>query len=159
MERSVACVLPHLFPGWTSGEENERSSGMEAWIQRHDCSAMPVQEPTFEQCLHLLRTHDWEKELSSYEHALDEGRDRCPPALQLTDGNRVLQLMPMRGDRTHYSYSCDHPLRILAFFGASRTFNAWNIGDEHRKSLVEMHFEGRQEELVEALSCLTSQMG
>jgi hypothetical protein len=132
---------------------------MEAWIQRHDFSAVPVQEPTLEECLHLLQTHDWEKELSSYEHALDEGRDRCPPALQLTDGNRVLQLMPMREERTHYSYSCDHPLRILAFLGASRTFNAWEIGDEHRASLVEMHFEGREEELVEALARLTSKTG
>ena len=132
---------------------------MEAWIQRHDFSAVPVQEPTLDECLHLLQTHDCEKELSSYEHALDEGRDRCPPALQLTDGNRVLQLMPMREERTHYSYSCDHPLRILAFLGASRTFNAWEIGDEHRASLVEMHFEGREEELVEALARLTSKTG
>ena len=132
---------------------------MEAWIQRHDFSAVPVQEPTLEECLHLLRTYDWEKELSSYEHALDEGRDRCPPALQLTDGGRVLQLMPMREERTHYSYSCDHPLRILAFLGASRTFNAWDIGDEHRVSLVEMHFEGREEELVGSLARLGSRTG
>ena len=132
---------------------------MEAWIQRHDFSAVPVQEPTLEECLHLLRTYDWEKELSSYEDALDEGRDRCPPALQLTDGSRVLQLMPMREERTHYSYSCDHPLRILAFLGASRTFNAWDIGDEHRVSLVEMHFEGREEELVGSLARLGSRTG
>ncbi len=132
---------------------------MEAWIQRHDFSAVPGKEPTLEECLHLLRTYDWEKELSSYEHALDEGRDRCPPALQLTDGIRVLQLMPMREERTHYSYSCDHPLRILAFLGASRTFNAWDIGDEHRVSLVEMHFEGREEELVGSLARLGSRTG
>ena len=97
---------------------------MEVWIQHYDGRLKAVSEPSLEHCLELLKSYDWESEVSSYEQALEEGRDRCFPSLQLIDGDRTLQVMPMRAQRAHYSYSCDHPLRILSFFGASKTLNA-----------------------------------
>ena len=74
---------------------------------------------------------------------------------RLVDGDRTLQVMPIREGRSHYSYSCDHPLRVLAFFGASKTLNAWAISDEHRAALIGCHFEGEQDKLVGALCQLT----
>ena len=128
---------------------------MEAWIQRHDCSMASVPDPTVGQCLDLLQSFDWESELVCYEEALAEKRNRCPPALGLVDDDRILQVMPIREGRSHYSYSCDHPLRVLSFFGASKTLNVWAIADEHRASLIGYHFEGEQDKLVGALCQLT----
>ena len=128
---------------------------MEAWIQRHDFSLASIPEPTVEQCLDLLQSFDWESELTCYEEALVEKRNRCPPALGLVDGDRTLEVMPIRGGRSHYSYTCDHPLRLLAFFGASKSLNAWAIGDEHRTGLISHHFAGEQEKLVGSLCRLT----
>ena len=70
---------------------------MEAWIQRHDFSLASIPEPTVEQCLDFLQSFDWESELTCYEEALAEKRNRCPPALRLVDGDRTLQVMPIRG--------------------------------------------------------------
>ena len=89
--------------------------------------------------------------MSSYEQALEEGRDRCFPGLQLIDGDRILQVMPMRAGRAHYSYSCDHPLRLLAFLGASKTLSAWDVAPEYQSVLIKDHFEGDQRKLVRTL--------
>jgi len=132
---------------------------MEAWIQRHDGSMESISAPTVACCLDVLQSFDWESELASYEEALADNRTRCPPALGLADEDRVLQVMPIRGGCSHYSYSCDHPLRVLAFFGASTSLNAWAIGDEHREDLVGCHFGGEQERLVGALCRLTQTEG
>ncbi len=132
---------------------------MEAWIQRHDCSMVSVSDATVGQCLDLLQSFDWANELVCYEEALAQNLNRCPPALGLGAGDRILQVMPIREGRSHYSYACDHPLRILAFFGASKTLNAWAIGDEHRATLIGHHFDGDQEKLVGALYQLTQKTG
>ena len=146
--------LCRFWAGLNQGRTRE--AGVEVWIQQYDCSLKAVSEPSVEKCLELLRSHDWESELSSYEQALEGGRDRCPPGLQLIDGDRVLQIMPVRAGRAHYSYSCDHPLRLLAFLGASKTLNAWDVGPEYQVALVQNHFEGDQRKLVRMLVELTS---
>ncbi|HAO94461.1 MAG: hypothetical protein CMP26_07505 [Roseibacillus sp.] len=124
---------------------------MEVWIQHYDCRLKAVSEPSLEQCLELLQSYDWESEVSSYEQALEEGRDRCVPGLHLIDGDRILQVMPARAGRAHYSYSCDHPLRLLAFLGASKTLSAWDIAPEYQSALIKDHFEGDQRKLVRTL--------
>ena len=130
---------------------------VEAWIQAHDCTLTAVPEPAPDQCLELLQSQDWESELSSYEQAMEGGRDRCPPGLQLIDGDRILQVMPVRAGRAHYSYSCDHPLRILAFLGASKTLNVWDVGTEYQAALVQAHFDGDQRKLVSMLVKLSTE--
>ena len=128
-----------------------REAGVEVWIQHYDCRLNAVSEPSPEQCLELLQSYDWESEVSSYEQALEEGRDRCVPGLQLIDGDRILQVMPVRAGRAHYSYSCDHPLRLLAFLGASKTLSAWDVAPEYQSALIKDHFEGDQRKLVRTL--------
>jgi len=134
-----------LRPGRT------RQAGVEVWIQHYDGRLKEVSDPSLEHCLELLQSYDWESEVSSYEQALEEGRDRCFPGLQLIDGDRILQVMPMRAGRTHYSYSCDHPLRLLAFLGASKTLSAWDVASEYQSALIKDHFEGDQRKLVRTL--------
>ncbi len=129
---------------------------MEAWIQRHEFTVEPVVGPTLESCLEVLRTFDWKGELELYEEALEEGRERCPPACVLVDNDRTLQVMPIHGSCSHYAYTCIHPLRLMAFFGASRTVNAWAIGDEHRAGILASHFAGEEAKLVRSLARLTA---
>ena len=130
---------------------------MEVWIQEHDCGLKAVSEPSLERCLSLLQSHDWEGELSSYEQALEEGRNRCPPGLQLIVEDQILKVMPVRAGRAHYSYSCDHPLRLLAFLGASKTLNVWDVAPEHQTTLIQYHFKGDQRKLVSMLIQLASE--
>ena len=129
---------------------------MEAWIQKHDFSTELIADASVAGCVELLSTFDWGKELNAYESALEENRDRCPPAMGLVERDRTLQVMPMRDGRSHYSYSCDHPLRIFAFFGATKTMNAWEVSDEHRERLIGFHFAGEEEQLVRALHELSA---
>lgn len=129
---------------------------MDAWVQRHDFTVESIGDPTAEICLKVLQTYDWEGELALYERALEQGRERCPPALVILDNDRTLQVMPIHGGCSHYSYTCSHPLRVMAFFGASRTFNAWAIGDDHRTGILTHHFAGEQAKLVRSLSRLTA---
>ena len=139
-----------LRPGRT------RQAGVEVWIQHYDGRLEAASDPSLEHCLELLQSYDWESEVSSYEQALEEGRDRSFPGLQLIDADRTLQVMPMRARRAHYSYSCDHPLRILAFLGASKTLNAWDVGPEYHITLIKSHFERDQRKLVRMLIQLAS---
>lgn len=130
---------------------------MEAWIQKHDFSTDPIHEPTVEGCLELLHSFEWDAELAKYEEALEAKRDRCPPGIALVDKDRTLQVLPISEGKSHYSYSCDHPVRWLALFGASKSINAWAISDEHRQNLIGLHFGGEQEQLVRTLSRLTKE--
>ena len=129
---------------------------VEAWIQRHDFTVEAMAGPTLESCLEVLRSFDWKGELTRYEEALEQERERCPPALVVVDNDRTLQVMPMDDGRSHYSYTCVHPLRLMAFFGASKTCNAWAIGDEHRAGVLAHHFAGEQAKLVRSLCHLTA---
>lgn len=128
---------------------------MEVWIQKHDYETDVIEETASEHCLALLGSFDWTGELEKYEEALEAKRDRCPPGMGFVDGDRVLHVMPIHEGRSHYHYSCDHPSRLFALFGACRKLDAWAINDEHRATLLQMHYDGKQEELLERLAELS----
>ena len=133
---------------------------MEAWIQKHDLSSEPITDPTMDQCLAVLGSFDWEAELKLYEVALEENRDRCPPGIEMVDRDRTLQVMPIHDRKSHYNYSCDHPVRLFNLFGASKNLNAWAISDDHRERLIGFHFAGdeKQETLVHTLMKLSEEV-
>ena len=124
---------------------------MEVWIQRHDHTTESHSELNRDQCLALLDSFDWESELAKYEEALDQKRDRCPPGMGFVDGDRTLHVMPIHDGKSHYHYSCDHPVRLFALFGGSKQLNIWEVPDQHRHHLVTLHYAGKQNELVRAL--------
>lgn len=124
---------------------------MEVWIQRHDHHVDNHSELGRDQCLVLLDSFDWESELTQYEEALERNEDRCPPGMGFVDGDRTLHVMPIHDDKSHYHYSCNHPVRLLATFGASRQFNVWAVPNRHRHRLIGLHYAGKQDELVRAL--------
>ncbi|MFP6882260.1 MAG: hypothetical protein VCA34_14995 [Roseibacillus sp.] len=124
---------------------------MEAWIQKHDFTTDSLSDGAQDHGLELLSSFDWEAELAKYEEALDEKRDRCPPGMGFVDDDRVLHVMPIHDGKSHYNYSCDHPVRLFSIFGASKSLNAWAIPDEHRQRIIGLHYAGEQEQLVRTL--------
>ena len=124
---------------------------MEVWIQKHDHCTETLPDTSREHCLALLDSFDWDAELERYEEALDASRDRCPPGMGFVDGERLLHVMPIHEGKSHYHYSCAHPVRLFARFGASKTLNIWAVPDRHRHNLIALHYAGKQNELVRAL--------
>jgi hypothetical protein len=129
---------------------------MEVWLQKHDHTTESLSDRSREDCLALLDSFDWDSELANYEAALEKGADRCPPGMGFVDGGRTLHVMPIHDGVSHYLYSCDHPVRLLAFFGAGKSLNAWAVPDAHRHELLALHYAGKQDELVRTLAKLNS---
>ena len=123
---------------------------MVTWLQRHDFTTEDLSEDK-EKCLVVLEGFNWEDELQKYEQALDEKRDRCPPGMGFVDGDRVLHIMPVRDGKSHVHYTCDHTARLFALFGATRKLQAWEVPNKRLHILVDLHYAGAQDDLIEAL--------
>lgn len=132
---------------------------MEVWLQKHNYESEVIEDSTSDHCLTLLDSYDWAKELEQYEQAMDSKQDRCPPGMGFVDRDRVLHVMPIHDGQSHYHYSCDHPSRLFALFGACRKLDAWAIPNEHRAALIRLHYDGHQDELLEQLADLSQQPG
>jgi hypothetical protein len=124
---------------------------MDVWLQQHDFSTEDLSAKSREECLAILDSYHWEDELAKYEAALEAQRERCPPGMGFVDGNRTLHVMPIGENRSHYHYSCDHPMKLFAIFGATRSLNVWAIPDRHRATLLALHYAGQENDLVRLL--------
>ena len=127
---------------------------MEVWIQRHDLSHSDLHDGTIESAKRALFDFDWESELQKLDRADQPKDDVCPPGIGfVSDDKRILHIMPSRRSLSNYHYHFPERKKLLGLFSITQeeTVTVMDLPDEYRETIIERHYEGKHEVVLDLL--------
>jgi len=127
---------------------------MNVWMQMHDLSHADLPDGSIESAIRALSEFDWNSESLKEEQAAASGAETCPPGMGFVSGDsRILHIMPSSHSRSHYHYHFPVTRKLLGFIPSTRqaTISVRQLPDQHRPAIIQHHYAGNHEAVVELL--------